>query len=80
MAVDTQTYLHNYLCNNSGTETMVDVIAAVDHLNSHCDDLNSLMDGAWDYSNRGMMTKLTGTDSDWRSSDRMDYSNPPGMN
>jgi hypothetical protein len=75
MAADRRTYLHNYLCNNSGTEVMVDVTAAVDRLNSHC---TGVMDSAWAYSNRNTMTTLMGIDSDWRSSDRMDYSNPPG--
>lgn len=77
MVADIQTDLHNYSCNNSGSEEMVDVIVAVVHLNSH----SVMMDIAWDYSNQDrMMKQPLDIDSDWRSFDRMDYLNPSGMN
>lgn len=77
MVADIQTDLHNYSCNNLDIEETVDVIVAVVHLNS------LMMDIAWDYwdySNQDTMKLPLDIDSDWRSFDIMDYSNPSDMN
>lgn len=80
MVADIQTDLHNYLCNNLDTEVRADVTAAVDHLNLHS---AMLMDSEWDESNQDTLTATMLTtmdiDNDWRSSDKTDYPNPPGM-
>jgi hypothetical protein len=72
-AVGIHTDLHNYLCNNSGIEATVDVIVAVVRLNLHS---QVVMDAALaDYNNQDVKLIPLGIDSDWRNSDRMDYSN-----
>lgn len=65
-AVDIQTDLHNYSCNNLGIDGTADAIFAAVHLNSHP------MDSAWDQDN---VMPPTDIDSNWRSFGRRDYLN-----